>query len=98
MDHGARGLGRTNEGSTQTSDIQRGRVIAGAIPETGGIGAAQPGSPGMSLLQVSRRTKGVRPVSTAGTDMGRVARVLPFETHPSKVTLVPEDPPQCSTH
>src|SRR5215831_11874912 len=98
MNHVAPGLGRTNEGCTQTSDIQRGRVIAGAIPQTGGIGAAQPGSPVIGLLQVSRRTEGVSLVPTAGTDMRRVARLLPFETNTSEEAFVTEDPPQFSTH
>ena|SRR5258708_6843224 len=97
MDHLARSLGMTNEGRSQAGYIERGSIIAGAIPEAGRIRAAQPGPPIVGLVAMFRRRIGIGGAATAWAHMRGGARLLPFETNPGEKAFVTQYPPEFST-
>src|SRR5437660_3236519 len=98
MDHFACGLCVTNEGRPQAGDIERSRVIAGAIPETGGIGAAEPGSPVVDRFAMRGGCEGVSRAATAWAHMRGVARLLPFQTDTCQKAFVAKASPEVPAH
>src|SRR5258708_39744684 len=98
MHHFAGGLGMTNQRCAQARNIQGSRVISGPIPQTCGIGAAEPGSPVNDGVPIAWRGVGVGGLATAGADMRGLSRLLPLQAPSSKKTLVAQDSPQGSAH
>ena len=98
MLHPSGGLCVTNQGCAQAGEIDGSGIVSGAIPETGRIGAAEPGSPVVDLAAMLRGTEGVGRTATAWTHMRGVARLLPFQADASQKALVAEHPPEFSTH
>ena len=88
----------TNQSCAQAGDIDRSRIISGAVPEAVGIGAAKPGSPVIDLVALSRRRVRVGRTATARADMRGMAGLLPFEADSREVTFVAQDAPQFPTH
>src|SRR5260370_40859275 len=93
MDHLARSLGMTNEGRSQAGYIERGSIIAGAIPEAGRIRAAQPGPPIVGLVAMFRRRIGIGGGCTEVAAMAGGGGVVSFGTDPRGKSICTRDPP-----
>src|SRR5260370_18520191 len=98
MDHLARSLGMTNEGRSQAGYIERGSIIAGAIPEAGRIRAAQPGPPIVGLVAMFRRRIGIGGAAPTGAPNRGGGGVLPFRANPPREGIFTPVPPAVSPH
>ena len=78
MHHFAHGLGVPAQCCAQARNIQGGRVVSGAIPQTFGIGAAEPGSPLVDLGTVLGGRVGIGGFAATWAGMRRMARLLPL--------------------
>src|SRR5215470_17240701 len=94
MFHPSGGVCMTNQGCAQAGDIERGRIISGAIPEACGIGAAEPGSPVNHFVPMLWGGIGIGRCPAPWTGMRGMTGLLPFQTNPCKETFVAQDTPQ----
>src|SRR5262245_45340937 len=98
MLHPSGGLCMTNQDCAQAGNVQRGRIIPGAIPETLRIGAGKPGSPVANGAAMMRGSVGVGWFPAPRAGMRGMTRVLPLQANSHKETFVAQDTPQFPAH
>lgn len=88
----------TNQGYAQAGNVDGSGIVSGAIPETGRIGAAQPGPPVVDLAAMLRRAERKGRAAAPWAGMRGVARLLPFKTNACEKAFVTQDAPEFPAH
>src|SRR3989442_13774537 len=98
MHHPSGGLCMTNQSCAQARNIEGCRIVSRPVPETCGIGAAEPGSPVDDFAPMCGGRVGVGGLATAWAHMGSLPGLLPLQAHSAQKALVAQNAPQGSPH